>query len=108
MIASPLTSSPHITQHFHLKMNATSPVFLSPALPSDLIHYIIHHCTYPTTIIVCSSRAEFLSTLTQDVLLSSSSSSSSSSDLLSHHHAKTQTDEKNGQDQNQQQQQQSN
>ncbi|KAK4198264.1 hypothetical protein QBC40DRAFT_230469 [Triangularia verruculosa] len=43
------------------------PLFLSPALPSTLIHYIIHHCTYPTTLIICSDRAEFLSTLTQDV-----------------------------------------
>lgn len=89
-------------------MNATSasPVFLFPALPSDLIHYIIHHCTYPTTLIICSSRAEFLSTLTQDVLLSSSSPSSPSSP--SYHVAKNQTDEKTGQDQNQKQQQQSN
>ncbi|KAK0726624.1 hypothetical protein B0T21DRAFT_293273 [Apiosordaria backusii] len=43
------------------------PLFLSPALPSTLIHYIIHHCTYPTTLIICSDRAEFLSTLTQDL-----------------------------------------
>ncbi|KAK0672617.1 hypothetical protein QBC41DRAFT_313626 [Cercophora samala] len=43
------------------------PLFLSPALPSTLIHYIIHHCTYPTTLLICSDRAEFLSTLTQDL-----------------------------------------
>ncbi|KAK4188321.1 hypothetical protein QBC35DRAFT_496821 [Podospora australis] len=51
----------------------SSPVYLSPALPSDLLQYIIHRCAYPTTLLVCSSRAEFLSTLTQDVLYSSSS-----------------------------------
>ncbi|KAK4175916.1 hypothetical protein QBC36DRAFT_387862 [Triangularia setosa] len=43
------------------------PLLLSPALPSTLIHYIIHHCTYPTTLIICSDRAEFLSTLTLDL-----------------------------------------
>ncbi|KAK4641021.1 hypothetical protein QC761_608710 [Podospora bellae-mahoneyi] len=43
------------------------PLFLSPALPSTLIHYIIHHCTYPTTLLICSDRAEFLSTLTQEL-----------------------------------------
>ncbi|KAK4134572.1 hypothetical protein BT67DRAFT_421194 [Trichocladium antarcticum] len=44
----------------------TYPLFLSPALPSDLINFIIQHCTSPTTLIICSDRAEFLSALTQD------------------------------------------
>ncbi|KAK3902177.1 hypothetical protein C8A05DRAFT_44349 [Staphylotrichum tortipilum] len=46
----------------------TAPLFLSPALPSDLLHYVINHCSYPTTLLVCSGRAEFLSSLAQDLL----------------------------------------
>ena len=42
------------------------PLFLPPALPSDLLHFIIDRCSYPTTLIVCSNRAEFLAHLTQD------------------------------------------
>lgn len=45
-----------------------SPLFLSPALPSELLTYIISKCTYPTTLIVCSTRTDFLSSLTSDVL----------------------------------------
>ncbi|KAL2019838.1 hypothetical protein VTK56DRAFT_9100 [Thermocarpiscus australiensis] len=49
-------------------MNSHShALFLSPALPSDLLDYIIHHCTYPTTLIICSDRAEFLSSLIEDI-----------------------------------------
>ncbi|KAH6856017.1 hypothetical protein B0I37DRAFT_395850 [Chaetomium sp. MPI-CAGE-AT-0009] len=44
------------------------PLFLSPALPSDLLQFIINRCTYPTTLIICTNRAEFLSSLTQDLL----------------------------------------
>ncbi len=42
-------------------------LFLPPALPSDLLQFIISHCAYPTTLLVCSDRAEFLSALTQDL-----------------------------------------
>ncbi|GAB1319635.1 hypothetical protein MFIFM68171_09845 [Madurella fahalii] len=44
------------------------PLFLSPALPSELLQFIIHHCDYPTTLIICSDRTEFLSSLTQDLV----------------------------------------
>lgn len=44
------------------------PLFLSPALPSDLLQFIINSCTYPTTLVICADRAEFLSSLTQDIL----------------------------------------
>ncbi|KAH6632380.1 hypothetical protein F5144DRAFT_533867 [Chaetomium tenue] len=44
------------------------PLFLSPALPSDLLQFIINSCTYPTTLIICADRADFLSSLTQDIL----------------------------------------
>ncbi|KAI1336591.1 hypothetical protein F5Y15DRAFT_393398 [Xylariaceae sp. FL0016] len=43
------------------------PLFLSPALPSELLTYILHHHTHPTTLIICSSRADFLSSVTDDI-----------------------------------------
>ncbi|KAK3943334.1 hypothetical protein QBC46DRAFT_377589 [Diplogelasinospora grovesii] len=43
------------------------PLFLSPALPSELLTFIIYHCSYPTTLIICPSRADFLTALSQDV-----------------------------------------
>ncbi|KAK3390659.1 hypothetical protein B0H63DRAFT_466236 [Podospora didyma] len=43
------------------------PLFLSPALPTEVLWYIIHCCTFPTTLVVCSSRVEFLSSLAQDI-----------------------------------------
>ncbi|KAK3307280.1 uncharacterized protein B0T15DRAFT_172074 [Chaetomium strumarium] len=42
-------------------------VFLSPALPSDLLQFIINHCSYPTTLIICAGRSEFLASLIQDL-----------------------------------------
>ncbi|KAK1771561.1 hypothetical protein QBC33DRAFT_592008 [Phialemonium atrogriseum] len=44
-----------------------TPLFLSPALPSELLAYVISKCTYPTTLIVCSTRADFLTSLADDV-----------------------------------------
>ncbi|KAL2131110.1 hypothetical protein VTI74DRAFT_5544 [Chaetomium olivicolor] len=44
------------------------PLFLSPALPSDLLQFIIARCSYPTTLVICGDRAEFLSSLTQDLI----------------------------------------
>ncbi|KAL2267297.1 hypothetical protein VTJ83DRAFT_4574 [Remersonia thermophila] len=41
-------------------------LFPPPILPSDLVQFIINRCTYPTVLLVCSSRADFLSALTQD------------------------------------------
>ncbi|EFX05361.1 hypothetical protein CMQ_3430 [Grosmannia clavigera kw1407] len=35
-------------------------VVLSPALPSELLHYIISCCAHPTTLIVCSSQDDFV------------------------------------------------
>ncbi|CCC11691.1 unnamed protein product [Sordaria macrospora k-hell] len=45
----------------------SQPLFYSPALPSELLWYIIHRCSYPTTLIVCSSRLEFLTALARDI-----------------------------------------
>lgn len=45
-----------------------TPLVLSPGLPSELLTYVISKCTYPTTVIVCSTRADFLSSLASDVL----------------------------------------
>lgn len=44
------------------------PVFLSPALPSELLQFVINRCTYPTTLVICGDRAEFLSSLTHDLI----------------------------------------
>ena len=44
-----------------------SPTFLSPATPPELLSYIVEHCVYPTTLVVCSSRSEFLSGLVNDI-----------------------------------------
>lgn len=43
-----------------------TPLILSPALPSELLTDIIRRHGYPTTLIVCSSRAEFLDSLLAD------------------------------------------
>lgn len=39
------------------------PVALSPALPSELLSYILTHQSHPTTLIICQPRAEFLASL---------------------------------------------
>ncbi|PKS09290.1 hypothetical protein jhhlp_003904 [Lomentospora prolificans] len=42
------------------------PQFLAPATPSELLAHIIAHQAYPTTLIVCCSRAEFQIALLRD------------------------------------------
>ncbi|OTA69093.1 hypothetical protein K449DRAFT_396460 [Hypoxylon sp. EC38] len=49
-------------------MSSASFLFFSPALPSELLTYILNHHVYPTTLIICSSRSDFLTTLADDVL----------------------------------------
>jgi hypothetical protein len=39
------------------------PVALPPALPSELLIYILTHQTYPTTLIICQPRSSFHSSL---------------------------------------------
>jgi len=46
---------------------AITPVVLPSALPSDLLSYVVSHCAHPTTIIICSSRLDFLHGLVGDV-----------------------------------------
>lgn len=46
---------------------AAAPIILSPALPSELLTYIIHQETHPTTLIICSSRADFLAQLISEM-----------------------------------------
>ncbi|KAI1447788.1 hypothetical protein F5Y02DRAFT_354486 [Annulohypoxylon stygium] len=48
-------------------MSSESFLFLSPALPSELLTYILNHHVYPTTLIICSPRQEFLAALADDV-----------------------------------------
>lgn len=44
----------------------STPIVLSPATPTELLQYILAYETYPTTLLICSTRADFLSLLTQD------------------------------------------
>lgn len=43
------------------------PLILTPALPSELLTYLANHAHHPTTLLVCSSRTDFLSSLISDV-----------------------------------------
>jgi len=45
----------------------SSPLFLSPALPTELLWHIIHTCSFPSTLIICSSRVEFLSATARQI-----------------------------------------
>ncbi|KAI1736800.1 hypothetical protein F4680DRAFT_250359 [Xylaria scruposa] len=47
----------------------TIPIFLSPALPSELLSYILDQHVHPTTLIICSSQAEFLTSAVEDIRL---------------------------------------
>ncbi|KAK8868937.1 hypothetical protein PGQ11_007515 [Apiospora arundinis] len=47
-------------------MPSANVLVLSPALPSELLTYILDYHVYPTTLIICSSRAEFLESLTNE------------------------------------------
>jgi hypothetical protein len=48
-------------------MSPTFPLVLSPALPSELLTYILDHHLHPTTLIVCSTRTDFLHNLAKEV-----------------------------------------
>ncbi|KAI0486118.1 hypothetical protein F4859DRAFT_356277 [Xylaria cf. heliscus] len=45
----------------------TIPIFLSPALPSELLTYILNQHVYPTTLVICSSQAEFVTSAVEDL-----------------------------------------
>ncbi|KAI2636091.1 hypothetical protein GGS21DRAFT_64663 [Xylaria nigripes] len=45
----------------------TIPTFLSPALPTELLSYILHHHVHPTTLVICSSKADFLTSVVRDI-----------------------------------------
>lgn len=49
-------------------MPSANVLVLSPALPSELLTYILDHHVYPTTLIICSSRAEFLESLVNETI----------------------------------------
>ncbi|KAI0541134.1 hypothetical protein GGR58DRAFT_57113 [Xylaria digitata] len=49
----------------------TSTVFLSPALPSELLSYILTQHVYPTTLIICSSQTDFLVSVSEDIRIQS-------------------------------------
>ncbi|KAI8302649.1 hypothetical protein K4K59_000412 [Colletotrichum sp. SAR11_240] len=44
-----------------------SPKVLSPASPSELLHYIRTHQIYPTTLVICYSQEEFMLSLVADI-----------------------------------------
>lgn len=44
-----------------------SCTLLSPALPSEFLSYVLDHHAHPTTLIICSSRSDFLSSLIDDI-----------------------------------------
>ncbi|KAI1854079.1 hypothetical protein JX266_001220 [Neoarthrinium moseri] len=44
-----------------------TPLVLSPALPSELLTYILDHHVYPTTLIVCFPRTDFLDALARGI-----------------------------------------
>ncbi|KAK0746465.1 hypothetical protein B0T18DRAFT_368880 [Schizothecium vesticola] len=44
------------------------PILLSPALPAHLIQHMIQHCTHPSTLVVCSTRDDFLSVVAQHII----------------------------------------
>ncbi|KAI0482496.1 hypothetical protein GGR56DRAFT_670372 [Xylariaceae sp. FL0804] len=54
----------------------SAPLFLSPALPSEFIAYVLSCLAHPTTVVVCCSRAEFLAALAEDVRRWTSTSAS--------------------------------
>ncbi|KAI5866731.1 hypothetical protein GGS23DRAFT_284996 [Durotheca rogersii] len=47
-------------------MSSAPFIFLSPALPAELLTYILSYHTYPTTLIVCASRSDFLASLADE------------------------------------------
>ncbi|KAI3331368.1 hypothetical protein F4824DRAFT_504128 [Ustulina deusta] len=49
----------------------TVPIFLSPALPSELLSYILNRHVYPTTLVICSSQADFLTSVFEDIQIQS-------------------------------------
>lgn len=46
---------------------SSTPVFLSPATPSELAIYVSSQCVYPMTLVVCTSQQEFEYALNEDI-----------------------------------------
>lgn len=44
-----------------------TPLVLSPASPAELLHHIVSHQTYPTTLLICLPRTDFHEALEHDV-----------------------------------------
>ncbi|KAF7945977.1 uncharacterized protein EAE97_005015 [Botrytis byssoidea] len=62
-----------------------SPLYITlpPALPSELLTWILNHGAYPTTILICKPRAAFISSLLADVTSSTPPLPSSPIDIPS-------------------------
>jgi hypothetical protein len=50
----------------HTSAMRYSPAFLPSALPSELLSYIIKYCSHPTTLVICSTRADFLQAISDE------------------------------------------
>ena len=50
-------------------MQQTHPLLLSPALPTELLRHILDTYAYPSTLVVCASRPNFLASLASDLLI---------------------------------------
>ena len=48
-------------------MQSCSNTLLPPCTPSELLHYVVAQCRYPTTLVIGWSRQEFLNALIEDV-----------------------------------------
>ncbi len=46
---------------------SSSRIFASPALPTELLRYVIHQCAYPTALVICSSKEDFLASVAHDI-----------------------------------------
>jgi hypothetical protein len=44
------------------------PLFLSPTPPSDLLQFVVNHCSHPTVLLICASRTDFLFALANDIV----------------------------------------
>ncbi|QSZ34205.1 hypothetical protein DSL72_005794 [Monilinia vaccinii-corymbosi] len=62
-------------------MSPSSPIVLPPALPSELLTWILNHSAYPITILICKPRAAFLSSLLADLTPNTPLSSASFNDI---------------------------
>lgn len=67
------------------------PIVLPPQLPSDLLTYVLEHHALPTTLLICSTRATFLSSLLRAVATASDDASHVEDDMATETERETPT-----------------